>query len=175
MALPEKYAGQHVQCPDCHAMLLIPTREEDLSLTRWSCSCGQRLKARSRTAGRKVRCPKCSSKVLVPFSNAPPAPVQESFTLDDASGIVYRVPEAGEAGRMPPKSKIGDAYEVEAEPAVEPDHAPQQPVRASQPTAKTPKLPKAAQASEEEAYAEEVEEEDEESGGAAPGTSLLPG
>jgi DNA-directed RNA polymerase subunit M/transcription elongation factor TFIIS len=91
MALPEKYAGQHVQCPDCHAMLRIPTREENLSLTRWICPCGQRLKARPRTGGRKLRCPKCSSEVSVPFSSGHSTFVEENFMLDDKSGIVQRV------------------------------------------------------------------------------------
>jgi hypothetical protein len=93
MALPEKYAGQHVQCPNCHAMLRIPTPEENLSLTRWICSCGQRLKARPRTGGRKLRCPKCSSEVSVPFSNGHSTFVEENFMLDEESGIVQRVPE----------------------------------------------------------------------------------
>ena len=94
MALPEKYAGQHVQCPDCNAMLRIPTPEENLSLTRWVCSCGQRLKARSRTGGRKLRCPKCSSEVSVPFAKEHDAFLEENFMLDDRSGIVQRVSEA---------------------------------------------------------------------------------
>jgi hypothetical protein len=93
MVLPEKYAGQHVQCPDCNAMLRIPTPEENLSLTRWVCSCGQRLKARSRTAGRKLRCPNCSAEVSVPFAKEHTAFVEENFMLDDRSGIVQRVSE----------------------------------------------------------------------------------
>ncbi len=37
MVLPDKYAGEYVQCPDCRAMLCIPTPEEDLTLIRWIC------------------------------------------------------------------------------------------------------------------------------------------
>ena len=72
MQLPAKYAGQHVQCPDCRAMLRIPTSEEDLDLTRWYCKCGLRLKARPRAAGRKVRCPRCSSELSVPLLEGHP-------------------------------------------------------------------------------------------------------
>ena len=134
MALPEKYTGQHVQCPDCHAMLRIPTPEENLSLIRWICSCGQRLKARSRTGGRKLRCPKCSSEVSVPFPNGHATFVEENFMLDEESGIVHRVSEtprgdlrpaekAGPPVAEPPgknprsaKGETGDAYEVSPEP-----------------------------------------------------------
>jgi len=93
MALPAKYAGQYVQCPDCHALLLIPTREENLLLTRWTCPCGQRLKARSCIAGREVRCPKCSAEVLIPFSSEHSKAVEEDFMRDDKTGIVQRVRE----------------------------------------------------------------------------------
>jgi phage FluMu protein Com len=88
MALPRKYAGQYVQCPDCHAMLLIPSPREDLFLTRWTCPCGQRLKARSCIAGKKVRCPKCLSEVLIPFESEHSTFVEENFTRDEKSGIV---------------------------------------------------------------------------------------
>lgn len=91
MALPAKYAGQYVQCPDCHAMLLIPTPQENLVLTRWTCPCGQRLKARACVGGRKVRCPKCSSEVLIPFSSEHSKFVEENFVMDDKSGVVQRV------------------------------------------------------------------------------------
>ena len=114
MALPEKYSGQHVECPACHAMLRIPTPEEDLSLTRWVCSCGQRLKARSRTGGRKLRCPKCSSEVSVPFPDGHSTFVEENFMLDDESGIVQRVPEMPR-GDPQPAEKAGPPV---AEPPV---------------------------------------------------------
>jgi len=114
IALPEKYAGQHVQCPDCHAMLRIPTREEDLSLIRWTCSCGQRLKARPRTVGQKLRCPKCSSEVSVPFANGHSAFVEEDYMLDDESGIVQRVPER-RRGDLQPVEEAGPPV---AEPPV---------------------------------------------------------
>ena len=91
MALPAKYAGQYVQCPDCHAMLLIPSLRENLVLTRWTCPCGQRLKARSCIAGKKVRCPKCSHEVLIPFSSEHSKFVEENFVMDDKSRIVQRV------------------------------------------------------------------------------------
>ena len=93
MALPAKYAGQYVQCPDCHAMLLIPTYREDLLLTRWTCPCGQRLKARACMAGRKVHCPKCSSEVLIPFPGEHSKFVEETFIMDDRSGVVRRAEE----------------------------------------------------------------------------------
>jgi len=93
MALPEKYAGQHVQCPDCHAMLRIPSPEENLSLTRWICPCGQRLKARPSIGGRKVSCPKCASEVLIPFSVEHATFLEENFVMDDKSRIVQRVPQ----------------------------------------------------------------------------------
>jgi hypothetical protein len=87
-------------------MLLIPTAEENLALTRWVCSCGQRLKARSRTGGRKVRCPKCSSEVSVPFSEEHTAFVEENFILDDESGIVQRVSDPPR-GDLQPAKKAG--------------------------------------------------------------------
>ena len=168
MALPEKYAGQHVQCPDCYAMLYIPTREEDLSLIRWSCSCGQRLKARPRAGGQKVRCPNCSSKVSVPFSKGHGAPAQETFTLDDATGVVKRVPKRGETRRAPAKSETGDAYEVAAGPPAAPAGRPQQPGKPARPAAKKSKPPPPVLTGEDEAYAEEVEE-DRKGGSGAPG------
>ena len=93
MALPEKYAGQYVQCPDCRAMLCIPTPEEDLTLIRWICRCGQRLKARPCIGGQKVSCPKCSNEILIPFSAEHATFIEENFMLDDKSGIVQRVPD----------------------------------------------------------------------------------
>lgn len=66
MSLPDKYAGEHVQCPDCQAMLHVPSPEEDQRLTRWHCDCGMRLKARAQAAGRKVKCPQCAKMVAVP-------------------------------------------------------------------------------------------------------------
>ena len=66
MSLPDKYAGEVVQCPKCHAMLTIPTAQDNLRLTRWSCKCGLRLKARPRTTGHKMRCPKCGAENTVP-------------------------------------------------------------------------------------------------------------
>jgi uncharacterized C2H2 Zn-finger protein len=101
MALPEKYAGQHVQCPNCHAMLRIPTSEENLSLTRWICSCGQHLKARPRTGGRKLRCPKCSAEVSVPFSNGHSKFIEENFMLDHKSGVVQQVPKTPREDSQP--------------------------------------------------------------------------
>ncbi len=93
MALPHKYAGEYVQCPDCRAMLCIPTPEEDLTLIRWLCRCGQRLKARPSIGGRKVSCPKCASEVLIPFSVEHATFLEENFVLDDKSRIVRRVQE----------------------------------------------------------------------------------
>ena len=92
MILPKKYAGQYVQCPECRAMMSIPTPEEDLTLIRWLCPCGQRLKARPRIGGRKVSCPKCASKVVIPFSSEQATYLEETFALDDKSGVVQRVP-----------------------------------------------------------------------------------
>jgi hypothetical protein len=82
-------------------MLRIPSTEENLSLTRWICSCGQRLKARSRTGGRRLRCPKCSSEVSVPLSDERSTFVEENFMLDDESGIVQRVSETARADPEP--------------------------------------------------------------------------
>jgi DNA-directed RNA polymerase subunit M/transcription elongation factor TFIIS len=138
MALPEKYTGQHVQCPDCQAMLRIPTAEEDLTLIRWFCTCGQRLKARTRTGGRKVRCPKCSSEVSVPFSSEHSSFVEEHFALDEESGIVQRVaemphgnlqpaekpalPAAKPAAKKPPSASAPEGAEKQAPaPAIIPD------------------------------------------------------
>ncbi len=119
MALPEKYTGQHVQCPECQAMLRIPTAEEDLSLIRWFCSCGQRLKARPRTGGRKARCPKCSAEVSVPFSSEHSSFVEEHFALDEESGIVQRVPEMPHGNLQPAEQAVPPA----AEPAAQPPEA----------------------------------------------------
>ena len=88
MLLPEKYASQHVQCPDCGAMLRIPSWEEDLGLTRWFCTCGLRLKARPQAAGRKVKCPRCGNAVTVPLLEKEPSFLNEEYTLDGDSGIV---------------------------------------------------------------------------------------
>jgi DNA-directed RNA polymerase subunit M/transcription elongation factor TFIIS len=98
MALPAKYAGQYVQCPDCHAMLLIPSAKENILLTRWTCPCGQRLKARACIAGRKVRCPKCSHEVLIPFPSDQSKFVEESFAMNDKSGVVQRVEQLSREG-----------------------------------------------------------------------------
>ncbi len=91
MALPDKYAGQYVQCPDCRAMLCIPTSEEDLTLLRWICGCGQRLKARPCIGGKKVRCPKCAAEVLIPASVEQATFIEEKFRMDDKSGMVQRI------------------------------------------------------------------------------------
>lgn len=109
MSLPEKYAGQHVQCPDCRAMLHIPSPEENLVLARWYCSCGLRLKARPRAGGRKLRCPRCSAEVAVPFLNGHAAFIEERFLLDDASGIVQKVAEE-------PRQSPGSSSQVSPPP-----------------------------------------------------------
>ncbi len=82
MVLPDKYAGQHVQCPDCRAMLRVPTGDEDLGLMRWFCSCGLRLKARSRAAGQKIRCPRCAAEVAVPLLDEHESFVEEQFVVE---------------------------------------------------------------------------------------------
>ena len=92
MVLPDKYAGQHVQCPDCRAMLRIPTEKEDRELTRWFCSCGQRLKARARSAGLKVTCPRCKAETTVPLPEKYETFIEEKFALDATSGIVQLAP-----------------------------------------------------------------------------------
>ena len=84
MDLPEKYAGQHVQCPECRAVLRIPDESEDLELLRWFCSCGQRLKARTKSSGRTVRCPKCGAETTVPKIEA----ADVRFVLDSPDGVV---------------------------------------------------------------------------------------
>ena len=77
--LADKYVGEYVECPQCHAMLCIPTREEDRGLVRWRCSCGQRLKARLRSAGREIQCPSCGSKTMVPLAEAHDAFIEKRF------------------------------------------------------------------------------------------------
>lgn len=101
MVLPEKYAGEHVQCPDCRAMLHIPTQEEDLSLTRFFCECGQRLKARTRTAGRYARCPRCERRVKVPQLDRQSV-LEEKFLLDDNTGVVQLVRDASASASAAP-------------------------------------------------------------------------
>ena len=72
MTVPDRYAGERVQCPDCGAMLGNPTPDEDKALARWLCGCGQRLKARAKSAGRKVTCPRCGKGVTVPLQEVSP-------------------------------------------------------------------------------------------------------
>ena len=103
--LPTKYAGQHVECADCRAMLHIPTAEEDLDLTRWYCKCGLRLKARPKSAGRRIRCPRCSAEVTVPLLEGRPTFVEEKFEMKADTGIVQRVAE-GPAEEVPTKEAL---------------------------------------------------------------------
>lgn len=92
MVLPDKYAGQHVQCPGCQAMLRIPTEDEDRELMRWYCTCGQRLKARARSAGLTVACPRCKVETTVPLIDKHEAFIEDKFALDESSGIVQLAP-----------------------------------------------------------------------------------
>lgn len=88
LILPDKYAGRRVACPDCAAMLRIPTPGEDEGLMRWLCECGQRLKARPRMAGRKVLCPRCKMRTQVPVPSAVDTFVEEAFSPDPDSDMV---------------------------------------------------------------------------------------
>ncbi len=133
MSLPEKYAGEHVQCPDCQAMLHVPSPEEDERLARWNCACGMRLKARARSAGRRVKCPRCAAMVTVPGrkppSSVPPVlPPPAAPTAPPAAAtpppsaprgeidISQQLPRATPPGQSPSRD-----YEVSREfPAVGP-------------------------------------------------------
>ena len=97
MILPDKYAGQHVQCPDCRTMVRIPAADEDRALVRWRCECGQRLKARPRMAGRAFTCPNCKARSVVPVPAAVDHFIGEKFTRDSGSDVVGLSPP-GENG-----------------------------------------------------------------------------
>lgn len=117
MSVPGKYAGEHVQCPNCLAMLHIPSADEDQTLIRWFCSCGQRLKARPKAAGRQTECPQCGAHIKVPFVPAHDSFIEEKFLLDDESGIVQLAPEEGAEKPSAPKTAgRGPGQEVESEP-----------------------------------------------------------
>lgn len=148
MLLPEKYAGQHVQCPDCRAMLRIPSKEEDLALMRWFCSCGLRLKARPSAAGRQVKCPRCGNGMTVPLLREEPTLLSEDYVLDEESGIVTIAPGAPaiaqtpQAAEPPSPADAGEALEALAKleeattspPTEEPAAAPaEEPVAAVAP------------------------------------------
>jgi len=92
IVLPDTYTGRHVQCPDCGAMLRIPTEQEDRELTRWNCSCGQHLKARARTAGQAVICPRCKAEIAVPLPEEYESFIEEKFTEDVAGGVLQLAP-----------------------------------------------------------------------------------
>ena len=82
MILPKKYTGQHIQCPACKRMIRIPTGDEDGSLTRWRCTCGQRLKARATSAGRSIICPRCRTTTTVPLPPNEEKFIEEKFRID---------------------------------------------------------------------------------------------
>jgi len=132
MALPEKYAGEQVQCPECRAMLRIPSREEDRELIRWFCRCGQRLKARIRSAGRKIKCPNCGGNITVPFVTDNDSFLEEQFLRHDQSGVVQLTPSAQDeepslqrdrkaAAHSPAETPVAAELAPQAEPlSVEP-------------------------------------------------------
>ncbi len=66
IGLADSDRGSYVQCPDCRALLRMPTLDEDRALMRWHCSCRLRFKASPTAAGRRVRCPRCDAEVTVP-------------------------------------------------------------------------------------------------------------
>ncbi len=136
LLLPDKYAGQRVECPDCSAMLRIPTEKEDSELTRWNCDCGQRLKARLRSSGRTVTCPRCKQPTTVPFPPAIETFVEEKFALDEESGIVHLEPPGNlETSDMAERRKqfahkAGEPVEVDSESDItQADPPPARPVR----------------------------------------------
>ena len=88
IVLLNDHAGRLVKCPECGAVLRIPTAEEDLQLTRFYCACGLRLKARARSAGRTVTCPHCGKKTTVPLLDKDESLLPENFILNEDSGIV---------------------------------------------------------------------------------------
>lgn len=118
MSLPDKYAGEHVQCPDCQAMLHVPSPEEDERLARWNCECGTRLKARAQSAGRKVKCPKCGKLVEVPGDGRSR---REATPPPGATGMVVSPDRRSDARRPPAEAPTLDAV-AEAPPM--PDEAP---------------------------------------------------
>jgi ribosomal protein S27AE len=164
MSLPVKYAGRHIECPKCHAVLSIPTAQEDFSLTRWYCKCGLRLKARARTGGHKLRCPRCSAEVIVPLGRKDPAFVEENFLFDEGSGIMQQVtgkpltldPEALGADR-PPAKKDSSVYELEPATGAERTAALRPPAPLQKPGAKEGKAPPPREPAEEESWAVEDE------------------
>lgn len=164
MSLPVKYAGRHVQCPKCHAILSIPSAQEDFSLTRWFCKCGLRLKARARTGGQKLRCPRCSAEVIVPLAHRDPSFVDENFLFDEASGIMQQAtgkpitlePEAPEAG-LPPAKEGSSVYELEPTPGAKRTAALRPPVSPPKAGDKERETPPSREAVEEEPWAVEAE------------------
>ena len=106
MVLPDKYSGQHVQCPECGNILRIPAEREDRTLVRWRCDCGQRLKARWRMAGRAFTCPKCKTQSAVPVPEAVADFIGENFSADS---------ENGAAGLQPPGAGVRASTEVSSD------------------------------------------------------------
>ena len=92
MVLPDKYSGQHVQCPECGNILRIPAEREDRTLVRWRCECGQRLKARRGMAGRAFTCPKCKTQSLVPVPEVVEDFIGENFSADSENDAVKLAP-----------------------------------------------------------------------------------
>jgi len=116
MVLPDKYAGQHVQCPDCHTMVRIPGADEDRTLIRWHCDCGQRLKARPRMAGQPFTCPNCKAQSVVPVPKVVDEFIGEKFAANSESGSVGLPPpgESPEASSdVSPDSPTGPIAEPE--------------------------------------------------------------
>ena len=171
MSLPEKYAGQHVQCPNCHVKLRIPSAKENQALARWFCKCGLRLKARTRTAGRKIRCPRCSAVVTVPFTDSHPSYVEDYFVMDEAAGVVQKAPEKAPQQELildpldppaePPSPKDEDttAYKVEPAPDAKPASPSRPPASSPKTGAKKLKKPDSLKAAEDETRAEDAEDQ----------------
>lgn len=123
MLLPEQYAGARAKCPACHAKLHIPTRQEDLSLTRWFCKCGLRLKARPKSAGREVRCPRCWANVQVPVMDDHATVVNEKFLLDGETGLVELAPDAATEPAIAPAAPHSGSRIFDENLELEPLHA----------------------------------------------------
>lgn len=162
MSLPEKYAGQHVQCPQCEAMLRIPTREEDLGLIRWFCDCGQRLKARRRSAGRKVRCPRCGNQSAVPELDEAESLLSEEFLLDDKSGVVQLAPQETTEQLASAQPAVPEPIEAD----IGPEESPLELVSLDEPVA-AERVPSAGPSApaEEEPVAAEVSADDDDGSG----------
>lgn len=68
MSLPDDLAGTKVPCTKCGRRFNVPSAKENARFMRWQCKCGQRLKARARSAGKFISCPACDCQSIVPMA-----------------------------------------------------------------------------------------------------------